>query len=76
MNEKIFFTTLAARLERAIHADVGWQGLDIMLFGWRRKSGMKQTTLFMRKKLSGEEYLTLSEAHSFSDYVGYDLTTD
>ena len=33
----ILLTTLAARLERAINADVGMKGLKILIYGWKRK---------------------------------------
>ena len=33
----IFLTTLATRLERAIHADVGMKGLKILIYGWNKK---------------------------------------
>ena len=72
--DAITLTTLAARLERAIHADVGLQGLNILLYGWMQKGGVSRTTLFMRKKSAGEEYLTPEEVRNFSSYAGYDLS--
>ncbi len=72
--DAITLTTLAARLERAIHADVGMQGLNILLYGWMQKGGVSRTTLFMRKKSAGEEYLTPNEVRNFSLYAGYDLS--
>ena len=72
----ILLTTLAARLERAIHCDVGLQGLNILLHGWMRKDGINRSTLCMRKKSIGEEYLTLEEVRIFSLYAGYDLSKD
>ena len=72
----ILLTTLAARLERAIHCDVGMQGLNILLHGWMRKGGINRSTLCMRKKSIGEEYLTLEEVRIFSLYAGYDLSKD
>ena len=70
----ILLTTLAARLERAIHCDVGMQGLKTLLYGWMKKGGVSRTTLFMRKKSAGEEYLTPEEVRNFSSYAGYDLS--
>lgn len=73
---KIPLTTVAARLERAIHADVGLQGLNILLSGWMQKGGVKKSTLSMRKKGTGEVYLTPNEVRNFSSYAGYDLSKD
>ena len=74
IKDAITLTTLAARLERAIHCDVGLQGLNILLYGWMQKGGISRTTLFMRKKSAGEEYLTPEEVRNFSSYAGYDLS--
>ena len=74
--DAITLTTLAARLERAIHADVGMRGLDILLCGWVRKGYISRETLRQREKRDGEPWLTLYEAQSFSKYAGYDLTKD
>ena len=77
MNEKVYFTSLCARLERAIHCDVGMQGLNILLYGWITKYGRCTRLQFAdRKRENGEPYLTLSEAVHFSHYAGYDLTVD
>ena len=70
----VTFAQLTARLERAIHADVGLQGLNILLYGWMQRGGVSRTTLFMRKKSAGEEYLTPEEVRLFSLYAGYDLS--
>ena len=73
----ITLTTLCARLERAIHADVGMQGLKTLLYGWRVKYGMIDLfTMTSRRKQAGEAYLTYPEAVHFSQYCGYDLTRD
>ena len=75
--DAITFTQLCARLERAIHCDVGMEGLETLLFGWRVKTGMvNNQLLFTRKKADGEKWLSLPEAYSFSRYAGYDLTRD
>ena len=37
--DAVTFAQLTARLERAIHADVGLQGLNILLYGWITKYG-------------------------------------
>lgn len=70
-------TTLAARLERAIHCDVGMKGLQTLLYGWRVKYGIIDGyTMTSRRSQAGEPYLTHSEANLFSHYAGYDLTRD
>ena len=72
--DAITLTTLAARLERAIHSDVGMQGLNVLLYGWIRRGGVQRDTLRQRKKEDGEAWLDLHEAENFSRYAGYDLT--
>ena len=73
----VTFAQLTARLERAIHADVGLHGLNILLYGWIAKHGRCSRLQFAdRKRKEGEPYLTLSEAQHFSRYAGYDLTKD
>lgn len=74
MKERYYLTTLAANLERAIHADVGMEGLEILLHGWIRKGGISRETLRTRQKRDGEAWLSNYEAISFSEYAGYDLT--
>ena len=73
----ITLNTLAARLERAIHADVGMKGLKILLYGWKMKYHLiEDYTLHKRAKDDGEAWLSFGEAMSFSRYVGYDLVSD
>jgi hypothetical protein len=73
----ITLTTLAARLERAIHCDVGMQGLKILIYGWRMKYHLiEDHTFHCRKQEDGEAWLSQSEAEHFSHYCGYDLTHD
>ena len=73
----ITLTTLAARLERAIHCDVGMKGLKILLYGWRVKYGIIDNfTMTSRRTKAGEAFLTISEAVHFSKHCGYDLTHD
>ena len=77
MKNAITLATLAARLERAIHADVGMQGLKILLYGWKMKYHLiEDHTFYNRNKDDGEPWLSLGEALSFSRYCGYDLTHD
>lgn len=76
---KIPLTTICARLERAIHCDVGMKGLKILLDGWglkRAKLGLVRINFYNRKKQFGQEYLSLMELYDFSLYAGYDLTRD
>ena len=73
----ITFAQLTARLERAIHADVGLKGLNILLYGWITKHGRcSRAQLGMRKQADGEYWLFPSETEHFSNYCGYDLTHD
>ena len=73
----ITFETLCSRLERAIHADVGMNGLEILIYGWIAKYGhVSRTILYQRSIRDGCEWLSLPEAQSFSRYAGYDLTKD
>ena len=75
--DAITFETICSRLERAIHADVGMTGLDILIYGWIAKHGRcSNQQLRQRKKADGVRWLSLSEARSFSRYAGYDLTKD
>ena len=73
----ILLTTICARLERAIHADVGMQGLKTLLYGWKMKYHLiEDHTFYNRNKEDGEPWLSFGETLSFSRYVGYDLTHD
>ena len=73
----IFLTTLAERLERAIHADVGMKGLKILIYGWKKKYHLiDDYTFYNRDNEDGEAWLSLGETMSLSQYAGYDLTHD
>ena len=75
--DAITFTTLCARLERAIRCDVGMHGLNILLYGWlQKRHTITRATFRQRKKDDGEPWLSRYEAVSFSRYAGYDLTKD
>ena len=76
MTKRYSFTKLAAALERAIKCDVGLKGLDVLMHGFIQKGGVNRTTLTMRAKATGEKYLTTEEAIQFSQYAGYDLTSE
>ena len=75
--DAVTFAQMTARLERAIHADVGLRGLNILLYGWITKHGRcTRALLNMRKYADGEFWLSPQEAEHFSKYAGYDLTKD
>ena len=76
MTKRYSFTKLAAALERAIKCDVGFEGLDVLMYNFILRGGVKRTTLKMREKRTGEKYLTEEEAVKFSEYAGYDLTSE
>ena len=77
MKNAITFEQLTARLERAIHCDVGMKGLNILLYGWITKHGRcSRAQLCMRRSHDKVFWLSHSEAEHFSKYVGYDLTKD
>ena len=69
--EKIFKTELVSNLERAIHCDVGWRGLQILIYGWLNyhKYGRRY-----RHAVQARDYLFITEVQSFSEYAGYDLS--
>lgn len=76
MNKRKYsMAQLAANLEKAIHCDVGVYGLNILLYGWRRKyTALTSAALAERKKKYGFQFLYEDEVKLFSKYVGYDLT--
>ena len=76
MTKRYSFTKLAAALERAIKCDVGFEGLDVLMYGFIQKGGVKRSTLKMREINTGEKYLTAEEAIKFSQYAGYALTSE
>ena len=74
---KIPLTTLCARLERAIHCDVGMKGLETLLCGWSKQQHRNLNgTLFMREERDGFKWLSPQEVTGFSRYAGYDLSVD
>ena len=73
----ITFAQLTARLESAIHCDVGLKGLNILLYGWITKHGRcSRPQLCMRKKADGEFWLSRSEAEHFFFFFLFYLTHD
>lgn len=74
---KIPLTTVCARLERAIHADVGMRGLNTLLYGYGQKYHINLNALFyQREKREGYAYMTSRELQLFSNYAGYNLSVD
>ena len=73
MNEKYYFTQLAARLEQVLQCDVGMNGLEILMHGWMRKGGINRETIRQRKVRDGEAWLNYFETVRFSEYAGYIL---
>ena len=62
---------LLSRLELAIGAQVGIEGLNTLLYGWKkfRKFGAKYLDA-----LKHRNWFYISEVMDLSDYAGYDLT--
>lgn len=76
-DERISYETIAVRLERVLHADVGMKGLKTLLYGWRKHPGFhapNASSLTMRASKASAGYLTLLELIDFSRYAGYNLT--
>ena len=71
MMKRISKEELAARLESAIGAKVGMEGLNTLLYGWKkfRKYGTKYLDA-----LKHREWLYITEVMDLSEYAGYDLT--
>ena len=69
--KKFSKSELVANLRTAIRADVGVNGLRILLYGWMhfRKYGAKY-----QHAISARDYLFASEVQDLSEYAGYDLT--
>lgn len=74
---KIPLTTICARLERAIHADVGMRGLNILLYGYSVKYKVNLWARHdKREKRFGFAFMTPGELLLFSEYAGYNLSLD
>ena len=76
MNKRKYsMAQLAANLGKTIQCDVGVYGLNILLYGWRRKyTALTNAALAERKKKYGFQFLYEDEVKLFSKYAGYDLT--
>ena len=69
---RISKTQLAATLSTAIHADVGLQGLNTLIYGWLTFRHYSHT---YRNALYNRGWLYLTEVLELSDYAGYNLMT-
>ena len=71
MMQRISKEELAVRLERAIGAKVGIEGLNILLYGWKkyRKYGAKYLDA-----LKHRDWMYIVEVQDFSEYAGYSLS--
>ena len=71
MMRRITKAELVQRLETAIGRSVGIEGLNILLFGWKkfRHYGPKYCDA-----LKHRDWLYIVEVQDFSMYAGYDLT--
>jgi len=71
MMPRITKAELAGRLDAAIGMEVGMDGLDILLYGWKkfRKYGRRYLNA-----LKHRNWLYIVEVQDLSEYAGYDLT--
>ena len=72
MMQKISKTELATRLEARVEcAEGGMEGLNILLYGWKRfrKYGARYLDA-----LKHRDWLYITEVMDLSEYAGYDLT--
>ena len=71
MMPRITKAELAERLDAAIGMEVGMEGLDTLLYGWKkfRKYGRRYLDA-----LKHRNWLYIVEVQDLSEYAGYDLT--
>ena len=69
--QRISKEELAERLEQAIGAKVGIEGLNTLLYGWKKFRHYGARYL---DALKHREWFYITEAADFSEYAGYDLT--
>ena len=67
MMQHISKTEIAERLDEVLAAEVGMNGLGILLYGWTRKDPQ------LRVNISHRTWLYGYEVKSLSAYAGYDL---
>ena len=68
MAKKFLKTDLVRSLEQHVGAPVGMEGLETLIYGWRKKLRLTSNAIYVRNWLTYEETVSLSE------YAGYDLT--
>lgn len=71
MMQQISKAELADRLDAAVGAPVGIEGLDKLLYGWKRYRHYGRKYL---NALKHRKWLYIVEVQDLSDYAGYDLT--
>ena len=71
MMQRISYKELSRRLDAVLGARVGMQGLNTLLYGWKkyRHYGLKYCNA-----LKHRDWLYITEVMDFSEYAGYDLT--
>ena len=67
MMQQISKAVLAARLDAVLGANVGMNGLGILIYGWTRKNPQ------LRVNISHRSWLYDHEVQSLSECAGYDL---
>ena len=67
MMQHISKTEIAERLDEVLGAEVGMEGLKVLLYGWTRKDPQRRVNINHRRWLYGYEVKELSA------YAGYDL---
>ena len=68
MAKKFLKTDLVRSLEKHVGAPVGMEGLETLIYGWRKKLRLTSHAIYVRN------WLTYEETVSLSKYAGYDLT--
>ncbi len=71
MMQRISYEILAQRLNAAVGANVGIEGLNTLLYGWKRK---RRYGLQYLNALKHRNWLYITEVMDFSEYAGCDLT--
>ena len=71
MMQRISKEQLARNLDRVLGAEVGMQGLNTLMSGWKnhRHYGEKY-----RHAINARDFLYITEVLDLSEYAGYDLT--
>jgi len=71
MMQRVEKADLAKRLDAALGLPVGTEGLDILLYGWKkfRKYGKRYLDA-----LKHRDWFYIVEVMDLSEYAGYDLT--